>query len=291
MSLYGYPALYALGVWWFATGLIIYLDCLPRHTFRWSMPAATAVFVIALYRLWASSADTSVPGAYAAFTYGVLIWGWQEMSFFTGQLTGPRKTASPARPGGLRHFWHGIETCLYHELAIIASAAAVVALTWGAPNQVGRWSFLLLWAMRQSAKLNVFLGVLNLSEEFLPEHLLYLRSYMARRPMNLLFPVSVTAGTVLAVSLVDRATASGIQPFRAAGLTFLIAMLGLGILEHWFLVLPLPLAPLWTWLLQFRRPAEPKIHAAPPPHRGVSDPRGGIGRLARTAGGPVVPIP
>ena len=34
--------------------------------------------------------------------------------------------------------------------------------------------------MRQSAKLNVFLGVRNLSEEFLPQHLHYLQSYFTR---------------------------------------------------------------------------------------------------------------
>ena len=40
----------------------------------------------------------------------------------------------------------------------------------------------------------MFLGVPNLTEEFLPEHLHYLKSFLSRKPMNLLFPVSVTAG-------------------------------------------------------------------------------------------------
>ena len=38
----------------------------------------------------------------------------------------------------------------------------------------------------------------NLTEEFLPEHLQYLKSFLARKPMNLLFPVSVTGGTIVA---------------------------------------------------------------------------------------------
>ena len=50
------------------------------------------------------------------------------------------------------------------------------ALTRDGANQVGLWTFVILWAMRQSAKLNVFLGVRNLSEEFLPEHLRYLET-------------------------------------------------------------------------------------------------------------------
>jgi hypothetical protein len=31
------PVLFALFAWWFSTGIIIYLDGLPRHTYRWSM--------------------------------------------------------------------------------------------------------------------------------------------------------------------------------------------------------------------------------------------------------------
>ena len=64
-------------------------------------------------------------------------------------------------------------TSLYHELAIIGSAIAIVALTWHQPNQIGMWTFMVLWWMHQSAKLNVFFGVRNLNEEFLPEHLTF----------------------------------------------------------------------------------------------------------------------
>ena len=40
-------------------------------------------------------------------------------------------------------------------------------------------------------------------------------------------------------------------------------MLALAVLEHWFLVLPLPFARLWSWVLQLRRPAG---NAAPAAH-------------------------
>ena len=252
MSLYGYPALYALFVWWFSTGLIIWLDNLPRSTFRWSLLGGGIVFAVSLHRLAASSVDASVAGAYAAFTYGVLLWGWQEMTFFMGVVTGPRKTMCPEDVTGWRRFWLATETCLYHELAILATAGAVVTATWNAPNQVGKWTFLVLWVMRQSSKLNVYFGVLNLNEAFVPEHLKYLCSYMRRQPMNLLFPFTVTASTLMFGWLLLRAAAPGITPFHAAGLTFCATMLALGIIEHWFLVLPLPFAELWSWVLKFR---------------------------------------
>ena len=51
-----------------------------------------------------------------------------------------------------------------------------------------------------------------------------------------------------------RAARPGIGASEAAGLTFLITMLALAVLEHWMLVLPLPFERLWSWVLTLRRP-------------------------------------
>lgn len=254
---------YALFVWWFSTAVIILLDKLPRRTFRWSMAAGSAIFAVSLWRLATSAHDTSIAGVYGAFTYGVLAWGWHEMSFFMGFVTGPRRTG--ARMGATlgQRFADGVAACLYHELVIIATAVVIVASTWGEPNQIGTWTFMVLWVMRQSAKLNVFLGVRNLGERFVPTHLQYLITYMAKRPMNALMPVSVLAGTVVTVLLAFRIGRPGIGPSEAAGVTFLVTMLGLGVLEHAMLVLPLPFERLWSWVLNFRHPVRPVTRVVP----------------------------
>lgn len=242
-----YPALYAFFVWWFSTGVVLLLDNLPRRTFRYSMAAGTVLFAVALHRLWLGAADTSEAGAYAAFNYAIIAWAWQEMSFFMGAVTGPRRVAaSPHAPLSVR-FRQGFAACLWHELAIVATAAAIVAGTWHAPNQVGTWTFLLLWLMRTSAKLNVVLGVLHLGEEFIPQHLRYLTSFMARRRMNPLMPVSLVAGIAGALALQQEATISG-----STGLAFLATMLALAVIEHAFLILPLPFSRLWAWSLRFQ---------------------------------------
>ena len=245
---------YALFVWWFSTAVIILLDNLPRRTFRWSMAAGSALFAISLWRIAASAHDTSVAGAYGAFTYAVLAWGWQEMSFFMGFVTGPRRTGARQNATIGERFADGVASCLYHELAILATALVIVASTWGEPNQAGTWTFMVLWAMRQSAKLNVFLGVRNLGERFVPTHLHYLLTYMAKRPMNPLMPVSVTAGTTVTVVLAFRIGQPGIGASEAATYTFLVTMLALAVLEHWMLVLPLPFERLWSWVLNLRHP-------------------------------------
>jgi len=257
MADYGLPALYVLLVWWFTTGVIIYLDGLPRHTYRWSMVGASVVVALSLWGLTVNKDNISTAGAYAGFTYGILVWAWVEISFLMGFLTGPRRTPCPEGCGGWRHFGHAIQAILYHELAIIGAALLMVVATWGGPNQVGTWTFMILWWMRQSAKLNVFLGVRNLSEELLPDHLRFLRSFLRKRPMNLLFPLSITVSTTITVLLALVALDPASSERHQVGFTFLATLLALGVLEHWMLMVPLPSSALWGWAL--------KSHTRTPP--------------------------
>ena len=266
MAQFAFPVFYALFIWWFSTGVIVYLDGLPKESFRWSMLGATLLFGVGIYGLFASAGDRSITGAYISFTSGLLVWAWQEVSFLMGGVTGPRKQRCPAGCSGWPHFLHAVQTILYHELAIAISGIVVIALTWGASNQVGTWLFVTLWVMRLSAKLNVFLGVPNLSEEFLPEHLAFLEGFLTRRPMNLFFPLAVTAATIAAVLLVQRAATADASLFEQTAYTFTAAMLVLAIIEHWFLVLPLPATALWKWSLgshgqptTLERPAAPRV--------------------------------
>jgi putative photosynthetic complex assembly protein 2 len=249
---YGFPVLYALLVWWFATGVVLLLDGLPKRTFRWSLLGATVLLCAALYGLWWSAADASVLGAYCAFSCSIVVWGWQELSFLTGYVTGPRRHGCREGCTGWHHFGHAVQAILYHEFAILMLAILVAAATWGEPNQVGMWTFAILWIMRISAKFNLFLGVRNTGSEFLPPHLAYLESYFRRRPMNWLFPFVITAASMVFVLLVRSAMLPDTGNFERVGTTLLAALLGLAILEHWFLVLPLPVAALWSFSLRVR---------------------------------------
>jgi len=252
---YVFPAGFALFVWWFSTGAIIFLDNLPRKTFKYSMIGASVVSLGCIYGIFRSSELTSVSAAYWAFFFGLFAWGWQEISFYMGYVTGPRNQPCPEGCTGWAHFIHAIETSLWHELAIIATAIVIVDQTWGEPNQIGMWTFMVLWWMHQSAKLNVFFGVRNLNEEFLPEHLTFLKSFLKSKPMNLFFPVSITISMVITTMLFEHA-ASATTVFARSGDTFLGTMMALAILEHWFLVVPLPAGKLWQWGLSSRKPAK-----------------------------------
>jgi len=253
MTEYGYPVLYALFLWWFSTGLILYLDGLPQRTYRWSLAGATVLLTLALWGLAWSADQPTVLGVYVAFTSALLVWGWHEITFLTGAITGPVRHACPPGAGGWRRFCYAVGAVLWHELAIAMTGVLVIVCTWDGANHVGTWTFMIFWWMRLSAKFNVFLGVRNLTEEFLPPRLKYLSSYFQRKPMNLLWPVSVLVSTVAAVMLVQTAVAPGADAFQATGFTFLGGLLSLAVLEHWLLILPLPAARLWDWGLRSHR--------------------------------------
>jgi putative photosynthetic complex assembly protein 2 len=263
MGDFAVPAAYSVLVWWFTTGVILFLDGMPPRTFRWSLAGATVVLLAAGSVMRSSCTDLSVAGAYTAFTCAVIVWGWLEMTFLMGLITGPRKTACLERCSGWRHFVHATQAIIYNEIATVVVAAGVAAITWQAPNRVALWTFLILWAMRLSAKLNLFLGVPNLGEKFLPPHLQYLKGFFRRRSMNFLFPVSVTAASVVIVMLVQKYAAAA-DAFGSAAYALITSLLALAVLEHWFMVLPLPSEKMWHWALRSKDTAKSERFPALP---------------------------
>jgi putative photosynthetic complex assembly protein 2 len=251
---YAMPVVYTVLVWWVSTGAVLYVVGRPRATYPLAMLFASLAAAAALYALAASTGDTTPGSAYVAFTAALVVWGWHEMSFLTGYVTGPQTVPLPPDASGSARLMPAIGTVIYHELALFVTLLGLYALLRGTPNEVGLWTFGILWVMRLSTKLNIYLGVANLTEEFLPAHLDYLKTYFRRRPMNALFPISVTAASAALTVLVMVATADGASPATAGGMTLLATLLALGLLEHWFLVLPIRSESLWKWGMASRAP-------------------------------------
>lgn len=257
----GVAILYALFVWWFSTGLILILVRMRRQWHGLATIGLSVVTVMSLIGLVATRGDTTPVGAFAGFTYAIVVWAWLEATFLYGFITGPRKIACPPDAKGLVRLKAAWSAVSHHEFAILVGGLLIAAVSYGADNQTGVWTFLVLWAMRISAKLNVYYGAPNVAEEFLPGHLAYLGSYFHRGRVSAFFPVSVTLASLAFGILVYLAMTTQ-DPHLVTALTLVVTLLGLAIVEHWFLVLPIPDAALWRWALKFgeigllKKPAE-----------------------------------
>ncbi|MEM7507844.1 MAG: putative photosynthetic complex assembly protein PuhE [Pseudomonadota bacterium] len=245
--------LFTVFVWWFSTGLILLLVTRLRRGHRAlvfaTAPAAVAAGAVLLW----TGGTPGVPAAYLGFGAAIGLWGWFELAFLTGVLTGPSRASCPPGAHGWRRFGAAWRTVSHHELALLGM---LLLLTWsshGAANPVGFWTFVMLFGARISAKLNVFLGVPNLSEEMLPAPVAHLKTYFAKRRMNLLFPVSVTVLTFAVACWIERAYAAPSGSGAESGFILLATLSLLALIEHWLMVLPVRDAVLWRWSMA--RPA------------------------------------
>ena len=255
MNAFAPAALFAVFVWWLSTGVLLYVDHLPRRTFRLSLAIASVLTVAAAVGLYWSSRTPTLIGGYIAFGCALMIWAWHELTFLTGLVTGPRKLPCPPDVTGWQRFRYATAIVIHHELALAATAAVLLWITWDAPNQVGMGTYLVLWVMRLSAKFNIFLGVHNLTVEFVPAHLKYMLSYFKQARLNPLMPISVAAGTAGVVWLTADVFSPSVTAFYAASTGLVATTLALAVLEHVFLVLPVPDGALWRW-------AHPPSHGA-----------------------------
>lgn len=244
------PVLFALLCWWFGTGAILWLVRRPPVSFRWSLVVFTGLLALSLWTTWISMQAHTVANAYLAFASVIVMWSWHELAFLTGSLTGPRSEPLAAGTTGFKRFSQSVQVLLWHELAMLANFALLWWMQQGQPSHMAICTFALLWCMRASAKLNLFFGVPEVGEQYLPRHLVYLGSYFRRGRVGLFFYLSVGAACVVWAWMVWQVP--GDQAARDIGWALLATLLGLAIVEHAIMAWPLPLQKLWGWAMAQR---------------------------------------
>jgi putative photosynthetic complex assembly protein 2 len=247
MASYLGPPIFAAFVWWFSTGAVLLLVGSVGRSGLLRAVCAGGMMTVALCGLSVTAHDSSIGAAYMAFSCTIFLWGAQEIAFLSGWLTGPRAEPCPPDAKGYVRFVYAIQAILYHELGLIACGAVALWVTLGAENQVGLWTYVALWVLRQSAKINLFLGVPVTNDELMPEPVQFLKTYFARSPVSAFFPISVTLATAVLVVMIQRIVEVADTPFEVAGLTLVSTLFALGVVEHWFMLLPLPAITLWSW--------------------------------------------
>lgn len=239
------PVLFALGTWWSSTVILLWRSQRAEPKCRVTMAAMSLVAVVGILLIIETRDWTSPAGAYLAFVGGLALWAWHEMSYFLGSVTGPRPEACEPGERMWKRFVLGVKASLWHELAVVLTALALIWLTWNHANPIAMLTFVTFWLMRWSAKMNIFFGVRNLHEEFWPEHMRYLSSYVHIARMNAFLPVSMLAAGLALYWMLSTAQAAEPGSLDQVGLTLVASMLGLAILEHILLFLRVPDAVLW----------------------------------------------
>ena len=252
MSASWIAALFAIFIWWFSTGAILWA---VRKADRSGQRARLACTLFALPLLglgiWGYEAtldSTSIGAAYGSFLAALAIWGWIEIAFLTGVISGPNLRDCPINTPELERFVRAWGTIAYHESLLVGVLIIMWLYGQGAENTFGLWTFMVLFFARVSAKLNLYFGVPKINTEFLPEALGHLASHFRISKMNWGFPISVSVLTFAVGCWMERlytADSAG----AVTGFALLTAITALALLEHWLMVLPLPDAKLWRWML------------------------------------------
>jgi len=186
-----------------------------------------------------------VGGAYLAFGSALMLWAWHEIMFLLGFIAGPRRFSATKGLSGTARFSEAFATVRDHELAIAGTVPLVILLTAGGGNATGLWTFAVLWVMRVSAKLCIHLGARHSLSAMMPARQAYLATYFRTDRTTLLLPVVIVGASCVFAwlcSLVATAT-----PPHSIGLVLVATLLALAILEHIFLLLPVPDSILWLW--------------------------------------------
>lgn len=261
------PFIVTVMVWFIATGLVAWADNRPRATFSRSQMVGSISGIAGLVVILIASLSAEVWAVYIGFIGALMVWGWHEISFLTGAAAGPRR--GPADPAltGLARFRQAAATVMHHEVALALTALLLISLSWDVPNQIGATVFVLMFAMRLTSKINLFVGVPNSSVEMLPDHLAYLKTYFGPNRMTLLLAISMIGIAAVATWFATLALAAPAGSAEMVGASLLFTLSLLGVIEHLFLSLPFRDGMLWGWALPSHKLAASKV-----PHNKVTVP-------------------
>lgn len=253
------PALFALLCWWFGTGAILWLVRRPAASFRTSLVLCTVLLAFSLWTTQLSMQAQTVDNAYLAFASVIAMWAWHEVAFLTGWLTGPRRVPLTHGARGWQRFRQSTQVLIWHELALLLNFAVLLWMQQGQPSHVALCTFAVLWCMRFSAKMNLFFGVPEVGEQYLPEHLAYLGSYFRKGRLSAFFYVSVAASSAVWAWIVWEVVSGRV--LVSTGWVLLASLLGLAIVEHLIMAFPTPMQKLWGWAMS-RSPSSDRLPVA-----------------------------
>jgi len=242
------PSLIALISWWFGTGIILLVVRIPKQWFSAARGFRSLISIPALFCCYQSMQENSNANAYIGFISTIVLWGWHELTFLTGWISGSRKQPLDPHLSTWARFKQSIQVIWHHELALFLNLMILLGMQIGHPNHTAICTFALLWLMRLSSKLNLFFGVPQVGEQYLPNQLAYMGSYFRKSEVGLFFYFTMSLSVLTWVGLVWQAHEG--QVAITSHWVLLASLLGLAIVEHILMMIPLSLERVWGWALK-----------------------------------------
>lgn len=247
----GIPFLAVIVVWFVSTGLIAMINHRLRQTLGRALMISGACAIAGLSLVVLASNSPSEWAIYSSFLGGLLIWSWHEISFLTGAVAGVHRDPCPVEARGWARFSAATLALIHHEIALAMTAGLLLSLAAFTSNPTGAYAFSLLLIFRLSSKLNIYWGVPNMSDELLPRHMAYLKTYFGPKRLNPVLPLSILAIGGFAIWF-GLAAFSAATPGIAIQNALLCCLSLLAALEHIFLAVPFRDSALWQWALDGR---------------------------------------
>ncbi len=235
-------------LWFVSTGLVAMMNHRRRQSLGRSMMIASGCALTGLIMVAFTSQSEAVWAAYVSFIGGLLIWSWHEISFLTGAVAGSHRDPLPAGTRGWQRFGMATMALIHHEVALVMTAGLLLSLAAVTANPTGAFTFTLLLIFRLSSKLNIYWGVPNMSDELLPPHMAYLKSYFGPKHLRPMLVFSILAIGGLAAWFAVAAFIAPASHLLVQAL-LLCCLCVLAALEHLFLAIPFRDSALWNWAL------------------------------------------
>ena len=245
-----FAAAIAVFAWWFATGAILWrVRVADNGGHRAHLVSVVAGLPLLAGGIWLAArgaGDASVTGTYLGFFAALALWAFIELAFLSGVITGPNRAPCPPDARLFDRFVRACGTILWHEAALLVTLCALALVPGGHPVAV--LTFALLFGARVLAQLNFFFGVPRINTQFIPRPLRHLPSHFRLSRASLFLPLSVGVLAVLTVGLLLLARNAATVD-AGVGWALLSTLAALALVEHLFMVLPLPDDRLWRWML------------------------------------------
>ena len=238
-------------LWFVSTGLVAMINHRLRASFGSALFIACSCALLGLALVVLTSHSTAIWAVYASFLGGLFIWSWHEISFLTGAIAGSHRDPCPPQADRWQRFSMATMALIHHEVALAMTAGLLLSLAAVTANPTGAYAFALLLIFRLASKLNIYRGVPNMSDELLPAHLSYLKSYFGPKALHPLLLLTIAAIVALASWFAVQAV-NATNGGAAVSASLLCCLCLLAGLEHLFLALPFRDSALWGWALRSR---------------------------------------